>query len=80
MSLHSGPDPEKRRRLPFELEDIPYLLQKHNKILILTDKENNPALIAKFLNSSLVTRHSSLKMYVCEKLGYPDEKNNRRHT
>jgi precorrin-6Y C5,15-methyltransferase (decarboxylating) len=74
MSLHGGPDPEKRRRLPYELDDIPYLLQRHNKILILTDKENNPALIAKFLNSSFVTRHSSLKMYVCEKLGYPDEK------
>ena len=74
MSLHGGPDPEKRRRLPYELDDIPYLLQRHNKILILTDKENNPALIAKFLNSSFVTRHSSLKMYVCEKLGYSDEK------
>ena len=73
MSLHGGPDPEKRRRLPFELEDIPYLLQKYNKILILTDKENNPAIIAKFLNSSLVTRRSQLKMHVCEKLGYLDE-------
>ncbi|MBI1811800.1 MAG: precorrin-6y C5,15-methyltransferase (decarboxylating) subunit CbiE [Nitrospirae bacterium] len=74
MSLHGGPDPEKRRRLPYELDDIPYLLQRHNKILILTDKENNPAIIAKFLNSSLITRHSSLKIHVCEKLGYPDEK------
>ena len=67
MSLHGGPDPEKRRRLPYELDDIPYLLQRHNKIAILTDKENNPAIIAKFLNSSL-------KIHVCEKLGYPDEK------
>jgi len=69
MSLHGGPDPKKRRRLPFELEDIPYLLQKHNKILILTDKENNPVEIAKeFLKLSATT------MYVCEKLGYPDER------
>ena len=51
------------------MEDIPYLLQKHNKILILTDKENNPAHIAKTL-----LKLSSIKMYVCEKLGYPDEK------
>ncbi|MDP3260400.1 MAG: precorrin-6y C5,15-methyltransferase (decarboxylating) subunit CbiE [Thermodesulfovibrionales bacterium] len=49
MSLHGGPDPEKRRRLPYELDDIPYLLQRHNKILILTDKENNPVVIAKHL-------------------------------
>ncbi len=74
VSLHGGPNPEKRRRLPYEMEDIPFLLQKHNKIAILTDKENNPSIIAIFLNSSLVTRHSSLKMYVCERLGYPDER------
>ncbi len=74
ISLHGGPDPAKRRRLEYEIEDIPALLQGHNKISILTDKENNPAKIAEILNSSLVTRHSSLTMYVCEKLGYPDEK------
>ncbi|MDP2278214.1 MAG: precorrin-6y C5,15-methyltransferase (decarboxylating) subunit CbiE, partial [Nitrospirota bacterium] len=74
MSLHGGPDPEKRRRLPYELEDIPYLLQKHNKILILTDKENNPAVIAKLLHSAISRQPSDLKMYICEKLGYPDEK------
>jgi len=74
MSLHGGPDPEKRRRLPYELEDLPYLLQKHNKILILTDKENNPAVIAKLLHSAISRQPSGLKMYICEKLGYPDEK------
>ena len=67
VSLHGGPDPKKRRTLEYEIEDIPLLLAKHNKIAILTDKENNPSVIAKVLNSKL-------KMYVCEKLGYPDEK------
>ena len=74
MSLHGGPDPEKRRRLPYELDDIPYLLQRHNKILILTDKENNPVVIAKLLHSAISRQPSDLKMYICEKLGYPDEK------
>ncbi len=75
MSLHGGPDPAKRRRLPYELDDIPYLLQKHLKIAILTDKENNPAEIAKeFLRLSAISYQlSAIKMYVCEKLGYPDE-------
>jgi len=68
MSLHGGPDPEKRRRLPYKITDIPALLQQYNKIAILTDKENNPSEIAKIpLNSQLI-------MFVCEKLGYPDEK------
>ncbi|MDO8746351.1 MAG: precorrin-6y C5,15-methyltransferase (decarboxylating) subunit CbiE, partial [Thermodesulfovibrionales bacterium] len=74
MSLHGGPDPEKRRRLPYELDDIPYLLQRHNKILILTDKENNPVDIARVIISTLNSQLSTLTMYVCEKLGYPDEK------
>lgn len=74
MSLHGGPDPEKRRRLPYELDDIPYLLQRHNKILILTDKENNPVEIARVIISTLNSQLSTLTMYVCEKLGYPDEK------
>ena len=74
MSLHGGPDPAKRRELEYEISDLPRLLEKHNKIAILTDKVNNPVEIAKVLNSSLVTRHSSLIIYVCERLGYPDEK------
>jgi len=74
MSLHGGPDPEKRRKLPYEISDIPSLLKRHNKIAILTDKENNPSKIAKVLSSSLITRHSSLIIYVLERLGYADEK------
>lgn len=77
MSLHGGPDPEKRRRLPYEITDIPSMLQNHNKIAILTDKENNPTIIAKsFLKSSALPhfRTSALKIYVCERLGYNDER------
>ena len=69
ISLHGGPDPEKRRRLPYELHDMPSLLTKHNKLAILTDKENNPAVIANIFGKS-----SGLNMFVCERLGYPDEK------
>ena len=74
MSLHRGPDPTKRRKLEYELKDIPLLLQRYKKIAILTDRENNPTKIAKFLHSSPVTHQQQLKIYVCEKLGYPDEK------
>ncbi len=74
MSLHGGPDPAKRRRLEYELEDIPSLLGKHKKIAILTDKINNPQTIAAALQSSIINHQSPIRMYVCEKLGYPDEK------
>ncbi|GAB4543582.1 MAG: hypothetical protein Fur0020_13100 [Thermodesulfovibrionia bacterium] len=76
ISLHGGPDPEKRRRLPYEIKDIPYLLQSHNKVAILTDKENSPSAIAKGLLNPSVFRlqPSALKIYVCERLGYPDER------
>jgi precorrin-6Y C5,15-methyltransferase (decarboxylating) len=94
MSLHGGPDPAKRRRLPYELQDIPFLLERHSKIAILTDRENNPAEIAKeILGSRTViarreatkqsyaqeiasplARNDKIKMYVCERLGYEDEK------
>ena len=74
MSVHGGPDPEKRRRLPYEIKDIPLLLQIHNKIAILTDRENNPAEIAKVINSSMMPDSRDIFIYVCEKLGYPDER------
>ena len=77
ISLHGGPDPAKKRKLEYEIDDIPSLLAKHNKIAILTDKVNNPAVIAKVLYESSALPHfraSALQMYVCEKLGYPDEK------
>ena len=86
MSLHGGPDPGKRRRLPYEINDIPALLQRHNKIAVLTDKENNPAEIARVIARGIATtqskdeiatpsvRNDSIKMHVCERLGYKDEK------
>jgi precorrin-6Y C5,15-methyltransferase (decarboxylating) len=69
MSLHGGPDPTKRRRLEYDIEDIPALLERHNNIAILTDKEKNPSVIA-----AKLSEFSDLRMYVCEKLGYHDEK------
>jgi precorrin-6Y C5,15-methyltransferase (decarboxylating) len=76
ISVHGGPDPAKRRKLEYELRDIPSLLSNHDKIAILTDKVNNPAEIAKeIMKPSAVSRQlAALRMYVCEKLGYDDEK------
>lgn len=76
VSLHGGPDPAKRRRLEYEIEDIPALLLRHNEVAILTDKENNPVEIAKTLLKSEISDLESqiLRMYVCERLGYSDEK------
>lgn len=74
ISLHGGPDPAKRRRLPYELEDIPFLIKRYNKIAVLTDKENNPSKIALSLSSASDLKHGALKLYVCERLGYPDER------
>lgn len=71
MSLHGGPDPCKRRHMPFEISDIPSLVNTHKKIAILTDKQNNPSEIAKTLTLSGC---HNIKMFVCEKLGYPDER------
>jgi precorrin-6Y C5,15-methyltransferase (decarboxylating) len=75
MSIHGGPDPKRTRRLPNKLEDIPSLLTLHDKIAILTDKVNNPSAIAKEVlrSSNASLRSTALTMYVCEKLGYPEE-------
>lgn len=74
ISLHGGPDPAKRKKPEYKIGELPALLRKYRKIAVLTDKENNPEKIADVLNSSPVTRHASLKMYVCEKIGYADER------
>lgn len=74
ISLHGGPDIAKRRKLPYEISDIPWLIERHGKMGILTDRENNPSGVAKTLYAALRTPHSELIMYVCERLGYPDEK------
>jgi precorrin-6Y C5,15-methyltransferase (decarboxylating) len=71
ISLHGGPDPEKRRRPEYELNEIPSLLKTHEKIAILTDRENNPSRIAEEIASST---DIPVIIYVCERLGYDDEK------
>lgn len=75
ISVHGGPDPKRRRKLPYKLEDIPALLALHDKIAILTDKVNNPSAIAKEVlrSSDASLRSAVLTIYVCERLGYPEE-------
>lgn len=74
ISLHGGPDIAKRRKLPYEVQDVPALLERHYKLGILTDKENNPPMIARVIHSAFRTPNSAISLYVCERLGYPDEK------
>lgn len=77
ISLHGGPDPNRRRKLEYSLRDIPSLLEKHNKIAVLTDGVNNPSVIAQTLIDSAELSGLpafELKLHVCEKLGYPDER------
>ncbi len=76
MSLHGGPDPKKRRRLEYEISELPSLLQRHGKMAVLTDKTNGPVEIAKELlkPSAFSSQLSASKIYVCEKLGYDNEK------
>lgn len=73
MSLHAGPDPGKRRRLRYELKDLPELLERYDTIGILTDRENNPVTIARTL-AQAATDPPSLLFYVGEKMGYEDER------
>ena len=74
ISLHGGPDIAKRRALPYEARDIPRLLERTGKMGILTDRENNPGVIAGVLQSAIRNPKSEIIMHVCERLGYPDEK------
>lgn len=75
VSLHHGPDAQIREP-KYGPGDIPSLLKKHRKVAVLTDAENNPVRIAEEILRSSVFMHelSSLRMYVCARLGYPDEK------
>ena len=74
MSLHGGPDPNRRRKLEYAVGDIPALSSRHQRIGILTDRVNNPSAIAQVLVSAGDAELlSSLKVYVCAKIGYPDE-------
>lgn len=74
VSLHGGPDIAKRRKLPYEISDIPRLLERHGKMGILTDRENNPGVIVAVLQYAFPNPKSGIVMHVCERLGYADEK------
>lgn len=73
ISVHGGPDIAKTRALPYEMRDIPWLLEQHGKLAILTDKQNNPAEIARAVLAATGVPRSEPLMHVCERLGYPDE-------
>jgi len=71
ISLHRGPDPNKKRSVKYDMKDIPELLKTYRKLAILTDRENNPSEIAKVL----IRSNDVLPViFVCEKLGDVDEK------
>jgi precorrin-6Y C5,15-methyltransferase (decarboxylating) len=74
VSLHGGPDPAKRRKLEYEITDLPALLQRHGKAAVLTDKVSSPDKIAEVILKASSPLLSNVKIYVCEKLGYDDEK------
>ena len=102
LSLHGGPDPERRRKLEYEITEMPELLKQHRTLAILTDKINTPEKIAQVLLdaaeafiargpgevrttkqsipsatfeiASPTVRNDTIIIYVCEKLGYDDEK------
>ncbi|HAM50360.1 MAG TPA: hypothetical protein DCP92_06560 [Nitrospiraceae bacterium] len=73
ISLHGSSDPETRRRLKYGIADIPRLLARHHKIAVLTDRENNPSVIANTLQSVVINR-TTPRVHVFEKLGYKDER------
>lgn len=74
ISVHGGPDSAKRRKLPYELDDIPRLLERYRKLAVLTDRQNNPVEIARGFTSVTREKGPAIVMHVCERMGYPDER------
>jgi len=72
VSMHGGPDKGVRRKLEYELEDLPALMAEHKRLAVLTDDINNPSVIAAAFADA--GSGSGILMHVCERLGYPDEK------
>lgn len=67
LSLHGG-QPLAKGRKRYGMDDLPSLVVRHEKIAILTDEKNNPAVISRQLLA-----HPELppvKVFVCERLGY----------
>jgi precorrin-6Y C5,15-methyltransferase (decarboxylating) len=58
----------------YELDDIPYLIRRHRKIAVLTDRKNNPNRIAETIDNAMPANDLPTEIYVAEKLGYLDEK------
>jgi precorrin-6Y C5,15-methyltransferase (decarboxylating) len=72
ISLHGGPDPEKRRKLKYSVRDLPRLIAANDTIGILTDRENDPPKIARLLIPEAAS-HPSLQLFVGERMGYEDQ-------
>ncbi len=66
ISLHG-------KSLRYEPGDIPGLLARHDLVAALTDKEHGPAAIAQSL-AAIPALRSSCVVFVCERLGYEDER------
>jgi precorrin-6Y C5,15-methyltransferase (decarboxylating) len=72
ISLHGSSDAGRRRKLRYELPDLPGLLAAHHTIAVLTDRAHNPAAIAAAVRDGCASR-PFLLLSVCERLGYDDE-------
>jgi precorrin-6B C5,15-methyltransferase / cobalt-precorrin-6B C5,C15-methyltransferase len=73
ISFHGGPNPEKRRRLKYGLTDLSNLLRDNDLIGILTDKDNDPPAIARYLVATFPDCRA-LRMFIGEEMGYPGER------
>jgi precorrin-6Y C5,15-methyltransferase (decarboxylating) len=74
ISVHGGQDIAKRRALPYEVADIPWLIRRYPKLAVLTDRQSNPALIARTLVDATAGQRGDVTVHVCERIGYPDER------
>ncbi len=76
ISFHGGPDLSKRRKLEYDISELPGLVSRHNKIAILTDRVNSPEKIAGAIiePSAFSFQRSAIQIFVCEKIGYEDER------
>ncbi|MGD0229860.1 MAG: precorrin-6y C5,15-methyltransferase (decarboxylating) subunit CbiE [Syntrophorhabdales bacterium] len=71
VSLH-GSGCRRQREGGYALDDLSGLLATHDTLAILTDRENNPAVIARAVATA--ARRPCLLFHVCERLGYDDER------
>lgn len=74
ISLHGGSGTAPKRKKPYDLDDLPALILRNGKLCILTDRINNASEIAKVISSSAALEGLDIRMHVCGRLGYDDEK------